>query len=189
MASLGALRHPGLLVDDLQRLVASDQIRQLASRYAVAMDARDLDALVELFVDDVRVGRERSGRAALRADFDRQLRGIGISILFVGNHVIDFDDDHGAHGIVYCKAEIQDGDRWIHQAIQYRDRYACRNGRWLFVRRLHLLWYGASYAPGDPANPLASRPADWPRHHAGKGTIPESWDSWQRFWSRDPHEG
>ena len=37
-------------MDNLERLVASDSIRQLASRYALALDSRDLDALVGLFV-------------------------------------------------------------------------------------------------------------------------------------------
>ena len=170
-------------MDDLERLLATEQIRQLPSRYAAALDARDIDSLCELFVSDVQVGRNQSGRDALRANFEAQLRGIGISILFVGNHVIDFEGDDRARGIVYCKGEIQDGDRWIHQAIQYRDQYAKEGDRWLFVRRVHLLWYGTTHEPGDPANPLALPPADWPKNHAGKGTIPESWESWQRFWS------
>jgi hypothetical protein len=175
-------------VNDLERLVATDQIRQLASRYALALDMRDLDALVALFVDDVRVGSER-GRAALRARFDAQLRGIGVSILFVGNHVIDFagldgfEEGEHARGVVYCRGEIQEGERWIHQAIQYRDEYARRGGRWLFVRRVHLLWYGVAFEPGDPANPLALAPADWPAHHTGLGTLPASEESWRRFWS------
>ena len=169
-------------MDDLERLVATDRIRQLASRYAVAMDARDLDELVSLFVDDVQVGRDATGREALRVNFDQQLREIGISILFVGNHVIDFDDDSHARGIVYCKAEIQDGDRWVHQAIQYRDRYERRNDEWLFVRRVHLLFYGIAYEPGADLNPLALAPANWPENHAGRGTIPEAWDTWKRFW-------
>ena len=172
-------------MDDLERLIATDQIRQLASRYAVAMDARDLDALVALFVDDVRVGRQESGREALRRNFDAQLRNIGISILFVGNHVIDLEDDLHARGVVYCKAEIQDGDCWVHQAIQYRDQYEKREGTWYFVRREHLLWYGIEHAAGSGANPLALEPANWPKKHAGKGTIPESWPSWQRFWGTD----
>ena len=91
----------------------------LAARYALAVDSRDLDALVGLFVDDVQVGRETFGREALRAEFDRSLREIGISILNVGTHVIDLVDDDHATGSVYCKGEIQDGDRWIHQAILY----------------------------------------------------------------------
>ena len=167
---------------DLERLLATDQIRQLASRYAVAMDARDLDALVALFVVDVRVGRQESGREALRRNFDAQLRNIGISILFVGNHVIDLEDDLHARGVVYCKAEVQEGGNWSHQAIQYHDTYEKRDAHWYFVRRRHLLWYGIENAPGSPANPLALEPANWPEKHAGKGPLPESEPSWRRFW-------
>jgi ketosteroid isomerase-like protein len=170
-------------MNDVERLIATDQIRQLASRYAVALDGRDLDALVSLFVDDVRVGREESGREALRRNFEEQLRTIGVSFLLVGNHVIDFDDDNEdrARGIVYSKAEIQDGDRWIQQAIRYNDGYERRDGTWLFVRREHLLFYGEQAA----TNPLAQSPANWPKSHTGKGTLPESLASWKKFWGLD----
>ena len=167
-------------MNDVERLVARDEIRQLAYRYALATDSRDLDTLVALFVDDVQVGRDQSGHAALRDAFEGSLRGVGITILFVANHIIELEGDDRARGVVYCKGEIQDGERWIHQAIQYRDRYERREGRWHFVRREHLLWYGAE--PGE--NPLALPPANWPEHHTGKGTLPESWESWQRFWGR-----
>jgi hypothetical protein len=165
-------------VDALARLLARDEIRELAHRDAVATDARDLDALVALFTEDVRVGREAVGREALRRDFDRQLRAIGVSILFVGNHVIDFDDADRARGIVYCIAQIQDGERWIRQAIRYDDSYARHDGRWLFVRRRHRLWYGIEEA----SNPLLQAPAEWPKRHSGRGTLPESLETWQRFW-------
>lgn len=167
-------------MDALARLLARDEIRQLAHRYAVAVDARDLDALVALFAPDVRVGRDASGREALRRDFERQLGAIGVSILFVGNHVIDFDetDEARASGIVYCAAQIQDGERWIRQAIRYDDSYVRRDGAWLFARRKHLLWYGAA----DAQNPLLQPPAEWPKSHTGRGTLPESLPSWRRFW-------
>ena len=74
------------LVDQLS---AYEAIRQLVARYAVAVDARDLDTLVSLFVEDVRVGALGDGRAALRQSFETSLRGIGVSILNVGTHVID----------------------------------------------------------------------------------------------------
>jgi uncharacterized protein (TIGR02246 family) len=166
-------------MDVLERLLAHEEIRQLAARYALATDSRDLDALVELFVEDVQVGRDRSGRVALREAFDASLRGVGISILNVGTHVIDVVDPDHATGAVYCKAEIQDGDRWIHQAILYRDRYERRDGRWYFVRRRHDLWYGAEVG----ANPLGLPPADWPAHHDGMGTVPAVFPTWNAFWS------
>jgi ketosteroid isomerase-like protein len=165
-------------MDALAELLARDEIRQLAHRYAVALDARDLDALVGLFVPDVRVGKDASGRDALRADFERQLRAIGVSILFVGNHVIDFDGDDDAHGVVYCKAEIQEDDAWNHQAIRYHDSYAKRDGHWYFVRRKHLLWYGEH----QPKSPLDQPAAEWPKSSTGRGSVPESLETWQRFW-------
>lgn len=168
-------------MDDLARLLAYQEIRQLASHYAVQMDARNLDRLVELFVPDVRVGPERSGRAALRDDFERQLREIGVSFLHVGTHAIDLAGEDDATGVVYCKAEIQDGERWIHQAIQYHDRYARVEGRWLFVRRRHLLVYGLE----QPRNPLEQEPADWPARHDGRGSVPFSLETWRRFWGDD----
>ena len=55
----------------VERLLAYEEIGQLAARYAVATDARDLDALVALFVDDVQVGkrpgRPRRAQGVLRA--------------------------------------------------------------------------------------------------------------------------
>lgn len=169
----------------LEWLVAHEEIRQLAARYALAIDSRDLDALVELFVDDVQVGRATSGRTALRDEFDRSLRSIGASILNVGTHVIDLGDDESASGWVYCKGEIQDGQRWIHQAILYQDTYARRDGHWYFVRRIHRLWYGAEVG----VNPLDLPPANWPEHHDGMGTVPECWDSWHAFWAAAPDRG
>jgi ketosteroid isomerase-like protein len=169
----------------VERVVARDEIRQLAYRYALAIDTRDLDALVSLFVPDVRVGRDGSGRAALRESFAESLSSIGVSILFVGNHVIDFQDDRNATGVVYCRGQIQDGERWIEQAIQYRDLYERRGDAWLFVRRRHLLWYGVETAE----RPLDQAPANWPEHHVGRGTLPEDVPTWQAFWAARRERG
>ncbi len=167
---------------DLERLLAISDIQQLAYRYAVYLDARELDKLVALYLPDVRVTRELSGHAALRAGFDRSLRAVGVTFLHVGNHVIDFVDDTHATGIVYCRGEIQDGgpesSRWIIHAIQYHDSYERRDGRWLFARRKHLLVYGAELG----VNPLTLAPAEWPKRQTGRGSVPWSLESWQRFW-------
>jgi SnoaL-like domain len=42
-------RLPRLSVDPVQQLLAFEEIRQLPSRYALAVDSRNLDALAELF--------------------------------------------------------------------------------------------------------------------------------------------
>lgn len=163
---------------ELERLLAYESIRQLVARYAVAIDSRDLDTLVGLFVDDVRVGALGTGRAVLRKSFETSLRAIGVSVLNVGTHVIDLSTEQEASGILYCKGEIQDGDRWIHQAIVYDDRYRRVAGRWYFVSRKHRLFYGAEVG----VNPLGLAPANWPERHDGWGTVPAAWDSWHRFW-------
>lgn len=163
--------------DPIAWLVAHEQIRQLASRYAVALDARDLDTLVSLFVEDVWVGRDQTGRDALRANFTEQLRDLGVTILLVGNHVISVVDDDHATGIVSCRGEIEMGDKWVVQAIQYHDSYERRDGTWLFARRRHLLFYGADMLDRPIGLPLAH----WPASAIGKGELPEILPTWQAF--------
>jgi hypothetical protein len=170
-------------VAGIDLVVARDEIRQLAYRYAWAIDTRDVDLLVSLFVPDVRVGRDARGPEALREFWRSSLEAIGVSILFVGNHIIDLDDADHAHGLVYCRGYIEPRDgphpgRLVEQAILYRDTYERRAGTWLFVRRKHELWYGIETAE----RPLAQRAANWPEHHDGVGTVPYAEPSWRAFW-------
>ena len=167
----------------LERLSAHEDIRQLAAHYAVALDARDLDRLVALFVADVQVGRDAWGRDALRADFDRSLRQVGVTRLDVGTHAIDLVDRDRATGVVYCHGEIEVGDDWVHQAILYRDTYRRDPAEgWRFVRRVHELWYGIV----AERNPLQQPAADWPANAVGRGTVPGSWPTWEAFWAARP---
>jgi SnoaL-like domain len=172
----------GPISDPVSWLLAHEQIRQLASRYAIALDARDLDTLVELFVPDVKVGRGQIGRTALKENFYEQLRDLGVTILFVGNHVIDLVDDDHATGIVSCRGEIEMGEQWVVQAIQYHDVYERRDGAWLFVRRRHLLYYGADMLQ----RPIGLPPARWPASATGKGELPEAFPTWQAFHEDGP---
>lgn len=165
-------------MNSLDQAIARDQIRQLVSRYAVAVDTRDLDGLVSLFVDDVQVGRSAVGRDALRESFRTSLSAVGVTILHVGTHVIDLVDDDHATGIVYCAGQVQEGDRWIHQSILYRDTYERRDDQWCFVRRVHELFHGVA----APVNPLDQEPANWPERSHGRGTAPQSFPSWSDFW-------
>ncbi|CAN5429103.1 nuclear transport factor 2 family protein [soil metagenome] len=167
----------------IEQLIAHDQIRLLASRYAVAVDSRDLDTLVALFVDDVQVGRSAFGRAALKSSFQDSLSSVGVTILQVTTHVIDLIDADHATGIVYCAGQVQDDEQWIHQSILYRDDYERRDGSWLFVRRTHELFHGVAAV----VNPLGQEPANWPQRSFGRGTAPESFATWAEFW--DPYAG
>ena len=162
----------------LARLEAYEAIRQLASHYAVFVDTRDLDALAGLFVPDVEVGRHGQGRAALADSFRTGLSGLGFTILSVTTHAIDLVDATHATGEVYCTGEIDRDGVLLRQKILYRDSYQLVDAEgWRFIRREHLLWYSAPLGQ----DPRHLPPANWPTGHVGRGTVPEVFESWQRF--------
>jgi hypothetical protein len=166
--------------DRLDRLESLAAIQQLAVRYALAVDARDLDTLVSLFVPHVRVGKDKRGRAALRAWFEVVLKETRVSIHFVGNHVVDFDDADHARGVVYCHDEL---DRpatgeWQQGQLQYWDDYERVQGEWCFARRRFYRWYlvDASVRPSHGAGVNAGidpLPA---------GLLPDAFPTWSSFW-------
>ena len=82
MSHSNALRHS----DPLAWLIASEEIRQLASRYAIFYGARDTQNLASLFIPDIKVTRESSGTQALKESFDGQMHSLGRVILQVNNH-------------------------------------------------------------------------------------------------------
>lgn len=172
---------PSTLEERLDRMESLADIRQLPYRYALALDSRDMDALVDLFVPDVRVGRDATGRDALKAWFTEIMRRPRISIHFIGNHVVDFDDADHAHGIVYCRDELErpDTGEWEIGTIQYWDSYERVDGQWCFRRRRFHRWYIVD---------ALTRPS----HGAGVGTgeerlttrqLPEAFESWHRYWA------
>jgi uncharacterized protein YchJ len=160
------------LAERLDRLDAYGEIRQLAARYGRDLDTRNMDALLGHYVPEI--------RRRLREAMEEPLRRVRITILHVGTHVIDFQDEDNAVGSVYCHAEIQNAEKnWISQAIHYGDRYVRRDGRWYFARaRRHELFYGADH--GVRPNGLPA--ADWPGSDTGTGSVPMRWESWQQFW-------
>src|SRR5262245_23746288 len=90
------------------------EIRDLVCRYALAVDSRDLDTLVSLFVPDVDAGRRGTGRAALREYYSEVLRTFRSSMHLVGTTVVDVDESGStAHGHTYCTAEHEDTDHWF----------------------------------------------------------------------------
>jgi hypothetical protein len=167
--------------DPIAWLLACEEIRQLASRHAVHLSHRDLDGLVELYAPDIRVTRDTTGREALKASAVEQLlpgeADDHRTILQVTNHVIDVVDADHATDIVGTRGEIELGAEWVIQVIEYHDDYHRVDGRWLFVRRRHHLWYGADML--QRPNRLAA--ANWPASQTGKGVLPKLMPSW-RAW-------
>ncbi len=164
----------------MDETVARDEIRQLAYRYADAVDRRDIDLMVSLYAPGARFGAYGTGPEACRQLSEESLSQVGVAVLMVANHLIDFDDRAHAHGSVWCHAHVDDrAEGFIEQLIKYDDRYVLAGGRWLFARRRHLLWYGVATG----SSPLQQHPADWPARQVGRGSIPYDDPAWQAFWS------
>ena len=170
----------------IDRLESLDAIRQLPAKYALALDMRDMDAMVSLFPADVRVGKDASGRQALRAYMDRTLRSpfTGTSHHIRG-HVIEFDDPDHAHGVVYSKNEHETGDEWVIMQMMYVDDYVRQDGRWHFARRLPLYWYATDL--NKP--PIGDNKMRWPATEWAEGNFHKLFPSYAEFWARDGDHG
>jgi ketosteroid isomerase-like protein len=172
------------LNERVERVESHLAIQQIVARYALALDGRDLDALVALFVDDVNCGKWGVGRPALRGFYDKILRNFYRSQHQICGQVIDLIDSDHATGKVYCRAEHEDRGKWVVMAICYFDSYERRDGAWSFVRRVEQDWY---------ATDILERPAgpefrNWPGRNDGKRSrLPHAFPTWQGFWAQsDP---
>lgn len=179
MSRLGSW-NPSTIEDRLDRMESLAAIRQLPPRYALAIDSRDMDSLVQLFVPDVRVGRDESGRDALKRWFTTTMRGPKTSVHFVANHIVDFDDADHARGIVYCRDELERPERseWEVGMLQYWDSYVRVDGEWCFQRRRFHRWYICD---------ALTRPTHGAGVNVGGDSLtthqlPEAFETWARFW-------
>jgi hypothetical protein len=171
------------LLARIDRLESIEEIRMLAAKYSLSLDMRDVDAHVNLFAPDIRVGRERVGRAHLKAWADAMLREqfTGTSH-HLGGHIIEFTDREHAHGVVYSKNEHEAGDEWVIMQMLYWDDYERIAGRWYFRRRLPCYWY-ATDLNKPPVGALKMR---WPGREPYEGTWHDLWPSWKEFWASPP---
>ena len=92
-------------------------IQQLAIRYAMAVDARDMEAWVRCFRPDVDMGRHGTGREALRRYIDPMVRRFCRSVHQICGHRIELSTRDTATGAIYCRAEHEAGQEWIVMAI------------------------------------------------------------------------
>lgn len=166
-------------LERIRRAADRDEIRQLAYRYAWSLDVRDGAAMSDLYVSSL--------REKMHKRFDKSMSQVGVTVLFVGNHIIDFAGPDASRGLVYCRGYIDtrsdsEPDRFVEQAILYRDIYRRENGVWLFQHRTHELWYGVVTSE----HPMNQRAANWPDHDDGVGTVPYDEPTWRDFWNEKP---
>jgi len=168
--------------DRLERLESRDEIRQLISKYSIALDMRDMDAMANLLEPDVKVGKNARGRQALRDWLDDTMRKqFDGTSHHVGTTVIEFIDRDNAVGIVYSKNEHETGPEWVIMQMMYYDHYVRVDGRWCFRRRQPLYWYATDL--NKP--PIGSRKMRWPGREPYEGSFHELFPSWKEFWARN----
>ena len=167
------------LAGRIERIEAHLAIQQLAIRYAMAVDARDIDAWVACFRPDVDMGRHGAGRAALRRYIDPMVRRFYRSVHQVCGHRIELTTDEEATGAVYCRAEHEVAGEWIVMAICYFDEYARMDGEWFFSRRRERHWYAADVT----RTPQSAGFTGWAG--SAQPALPGEFGSWARFWDGD----
>ncbi len=124
------------LVARIDRVESHLAIQQLAARYALAVDSKDVEAVVTLFVEDVNAGSSwGTGREALARFYRDALSHFYRSMHLIAGHVIVFDGEDHAHGVVHCRAEHEAGTKWGIMVMNYKDDYERQSGTWHFRRR------------------------------------------------------
>ena len=175
------LRSPAPSHRALRRVEAQLAIQQLAVRYAMAVDARDLDLLAEQWSPDAWMGKQHgAGPDGVRSFFRPVLQRFYRSVHMVVGHRIDLIDEDNATGSVYCRAEHESGDDWVVQAIVYDDTYRRTDGRWGFTSRVHRHWYSSEM----DARPTGPSFEDWPGWDGPLPDLPHAWPTWQAFWEQ-----
>ncbi|MGE0881114.1 MAG: nuclear transport factor 2 family protein [Acidimicrobiia bacterium] len=167
------------LLRRVDRLESLDQIRQLPAKYALSIDQRDMNSVANLFVDDVGVGGGLRGRQALKQWYATVMRNLKTTAHNPGAHVIDFETDDIANGVVYSRNDKEHENDFEIELMLYLDRYERRDGVWYFQRRAPLFWYQMpllSPVIGDDRKLTMAGP---PR----EGAYHEPFPSWSEFWA------
>ena len=147
-------------MDDLERILAVEEIKQLKYRYLRHLDCKEWDALAELFAEDATSSYgdgkySFAGREAIMGF----LRGaLGRPTILTAHHVhhpeIALTSPSAATGVWALQDVVIDlrSGVTIRGAAFYRDEYAKGDGVW----RIHSTGYRRTYEEMEP------RPADGP---------------------------
>jgi hypothetical protein len=126
----------------ITKLEDREAIRNLCSRYSLAVDDHDFDALGALFAPDALYGwinqpPQASGQPAVKELLRGRIGPSGPSFHVNHDMIVDWDenDPTRATGTVFCHAEVNPAGRQLIGAIRYRDSYVKLDGKWLFAER------------------------------------------------------
>ncbi|WP_064076200.1 nuclear transport factor 2 family protein [Prescottella equi] len=155
-------RHPRRTADVLE-------IRELATRYALAIDDHDMELLAALYAPDAAfcgLTETLHGRNAIVDYVRATLDGYdGVSVHTPHPGTVDFTRDDTACGVVPSHVEFALAGVQSILAVRYHDRYVRRGGRWYFEeRRLEVRYATPTTAYGTvltaATGPEPSRPTE-----------------------------
>lgn len=158
-----------MMEPSLETLLAENEIRKLALRYAYGVDSRDWDLMNSLWVerkDPLPESTMLDG--GFMSTMPEVFANCGTSTMLVANHLIDVESPTRATGKVYCHCWVE-WDQFFEQTLIYHDIYEKHDGKWLFLTRNHLLWWGREWKD----NPMTQAPANWPDSQIGAGVASE----------------
>jgi hypothetical protein len=128
-------------------VTAPDELRGLLQRYARAVDARDLDALSELFRPDaVLVGARGTQTFEEWLETMRGPRAFPTSMHVLGDPLITLGGNGteatlDTYAVVYQLSDPDSGRGDLTLGINYRDDAVLEEGRWRIARReSHTVW-------------------------------------------------
>ena len=129
---------------------APQELRDLAARYARAVDSRDADGLAEIFTTDGVMGGWRSdevryaGAEGCRQMIDQVEASFARTMHNVFNQTFEQAEDGAVSGLTHGVASHilpGDGSDLVDFAMRYHDLYAQESGRWKFrERRMEVVW-------------------------------------------------
>jgi SnoaL-like domain len=167
----------GVAVDAVERLVATEEIRQVVLRCCRGLDRLDVDLMRSAYlpgaVDDhgVFVG----DAAAFCERVVESHRRYDATMHCVLNHVVELDGPDEARGEAYVLAHVlrRDGaGNPVHDAWwgRYADRYGRRDGRWGILHRVVVHEWTRRQPLGEPM-PLDTDAFRQGREDRGTGAV------------------
>ncbi|MGV9949582.1 SgcJ/EcaC family oxidoreductase [Rhodococcus aetherivorans] len=167
----------------LSRLVAKDEIRDLAGRYALAVDDHDIDTVLSMFTEDgvfEVAGTELRGREQIRPFYVSSMDRYHTMLHTPEIHLVTIEDGSHASGIMTGHAELAVHDTLMMTAFRYRDRYVRRDGTWLFERRAVSFMYAVPFESMGSSFRTTKR-IRWPQTRYTEADYPESAPTWNTY--------
>ena len=136
-----SLRESALPQPEIRSLAPATDIalRQLVSRYCDAVVRRDADDFAALWAPDGvwNPGKPVAGRDAVKAAFERVVRGFTWLVQSAPNAVFEVDEAAGAGTGRVTITEQYKRTKGVNGALVgvYHDRYVRQGGNWLFAER------------------------------------------------------